>query len=296
MTNSPAVSIAATQQSRTVIGQLQVQVPASQASPVNIVPPPQQPSPGVPKQESVSEASGPKSSPVGQSALHYGMSSPFQQLLASPPACSSPGATAVARRSPLSPTTMLAKNSPVQTVVSKHTAPNISLSNADNQKKQTPVTQIGKTQDVATTQASSAVTSETVSALQPTAPVTVPAAQIASQQSALPPKVSSPEPVPTPSPVPTSTPSSNMPRTASTPGMAHLSSPVVTSSPTSSLPAVLVSASTAAPGPPTTTSGPSTATPAQLSGEQQASSQVETSVPDSAETKAVVDPPGISGT
>ncbi len=297
LTNSPAVSIAATQQSRTVIGQLQVQVPASQASPVNIVPPPQQPSPGVPKQESVSEASGPKSSPVGQSALHYGMSSPFQQLLASPPACSSPGATAVARRSPLSPTTMLAKNSPVQTVVSKHTAPNISLSNADNQKKQTPVTQIGKTPDVATTQASSAVTSETVSALQPTAPVTVPAAQIASQQSALPPKVSSPEPVPTPSPVPTSsTPSSNMPRTASTPGMAHLSRPVVTSSPTSSLPAVLVSASTAAPGPPTTTSGPSTATPAQLSGEQQASSQVETSVPDSAETKAVVDPPGISGT
>lgn len=295
LTNSSAVSIAATQQSRTVIGQLQFQVPSSQASPVNAVPPPQQPSPGVPKQESVPEASGPKSSPVGQSALHYGMSSPFQQLFASPPACSSPGATAVARRSSLSPTTMLAKSSPVQTVVSKHTTPSISSSNADDQKERTPVTQIGKTLDVATTQASCAVTSETVLALQPTAPVTVPAAQIASQQSALPPKVSSPESVPTPSPVPTSTPSSNMPPPASTPGMVHLSSPVAATSPPSSLPAVLVSAPTAAPGPPTTTSGPSTTTPAQLSGEQHPSSLVETSVPDSAETKAIIDPPGISG-
>lgn len=294
-TNSPAVSIAATQQSRTVIGQFQFQVPSSQASPVNAVPPPQQPSPGVPKQESVPEASGPKSSPVGQSALHYGMSSPFQHLLASPPACSSPGTTAVARRSHLSPTTMLAKSSPVQTVVSKHTTPSISSSNADEQKERTPVTQIGKTLDVATTQVSCAVTSEMVSTLQPTAPVTVPAAQIASQQSALPPKVSSPEPVPTPSPVPTSTPSSNMQPPASTPGMVHLSSPVATSSPPCSLPAVLVSAPTAAPGPPTTTSGPSTATPAQLSGEQQPSSLVETSVPGSAETKAIVTPPGVSG-
>ncbi|XP_026097242.1 nuclear receptor coactivator 6-like isoform X3 [Carassius auratus] len=296
LTSSPAVSIAATQQSRTVIGQLQVQVPASQASPVNVVLSPQQPSPGGPKQEGVSNASGPKSSPVGQTALHSGKSSPFQQLLASPPACSSPGATAVSRRSPLSPTTMLAKSSPVQTVVTKSTTPSISSSSADDQKERNPVTHIGKALDVAPTQASCAVTSETVSALQPTAPVTIPAAQIASpQSSALPPKVSSPEPAPTHSPVPTTTPSSKMPPPASTPGMVHLSSPVATSSPSTSLPADSVSAPTAAPGPPTTTSGSSTATLAQLSGEQQPSSLADTSVPDSAETKeAIIDAPSIS--
>ncbi|KAL0158926.1 hypothetical protein M9458_047002, partial [Cirrhinus mrigala] len=293
--NSPAVSIAATQQSRAVIGQLQVQVPASQASPVNVVAPPQQPSPGVPKQDSTSDTSGPKSSPVGQSALHSGMSSPFQHLLASPPACSSPGATAVTRRSPLSPTTMLAKSSPVQTVVSKQTTPSISSSSAEDQKERTPVSQIGKTLDVATTQASCPVTSATVSALHPTAPVTAPTAQNASQQSALPPKVSSSESVPTSSPVPTSTPSSNMPPPTSIPGMVHLSSPVPTSS-SSSLPAVSVSASAAAQGAPTTTSGSCTATSTQLSGEQQPSSLAETSVPVSAETKeAGLDASSISG-
>lgn len=297
-TNTTAVSIAATQQSRAVIGQLQVQVPASQASPVSVVPPSQQPSPGVPKQESVSDASGSKPSPVGQSSLHSGMSSPFQQRLASPPACSSPGATAVARRSPLSSTTMLAKSSSVQTVVSKNTILNISSSSDNDKKERTPVTQIGKTADVSTTHASCVVTSETVSALQPSAPVTVPAAQIA-QQSPLPPKVSSPEPVPSLSPVLTSTPTSNMPPPTSTSGMPHLSSPVANSSPPSSSPAISVAASAvaaAAPGPSTTTSGSSTATSPQLSGEHQPSSLVETSVPDSTETKeAIVDASSISG-
>lgn len=292
VTNSPALSIAATQQSRTVIGQLQVQVPASQASSVSVVPPPQQPSPGVPKQDSVSDASGSKPSPVGQSSLHSGMSSPFQQRLASPPACSSPGATAVTRRSPLSPTTMLAKSSSVQTVVSKNTALTTSSSSDNDKKERAPVTQIGKTVDVATTHASCVVTSETVSVLQPSAPVTSPVAQIA-LQSALPPKVSSPEPVPSLSPVLTSTPTSNMPPPASTTGVLHLSSPVANSSPPSSLPAISVAAS--APGPSTTTSGSSTATSPQLSVEQQPSSLVQTSAPDSVETKeAIVDASSIS--
>lgn len=286
-TSSPAVSIAATQQGRTVIGQLQVQVPLSQASSVSVVPPTQKPSPGV------SDASGSKPSPVGQSSLHSGMSSPFQQRLASPPACSSPGATAVSRRSPLSPTTVLAKSSSVQT----NTALTVSSSSDNDKKVRTPATQLGKTVDVATTHASCAVTSETVSALQPSAPVAVlaavPAAQI-SQQSAIPPKVSSPEPVPSPSPVLTSTPTSNMPPPASTSGVLHLSSPVANSSPPSSLPTVSVAAS--APGPSTTSSGSSTATSPQLSVEQQPSSLVETSVPDSAETKeAIVDASNVSG-
>lgn len=286
-TSSPTVSIAATQQSRTVIGQLQVQVPLSQASSVSVVPPTQQPSPGV------SDASGSKPSPVGQSSLHSGMSTPFQQRLASPPACSSPGATAVSRRSPLSPTTVLAKSSSVQTVVSKNTALTVSSSSDNDKKVRTPVTQLGKTADVATTHAACVVTSETVVTSTPVAVLAVPAVQI-SQQSALPPKVSSPEPVPCPSPVLTSTPTANMPPPASTSGVLHLSSPVANSSPPSSLTTISVAAS--APGPSTTTSGSSTATSPQLSVEQQPPSLVETSVPDSAETKeAIVDASSISG-
>ncbi|XP_051947282.1 nuclear receptor coactivator 6-like isoform X2 [Xyrauchen texanus] len=294
--NSPAVSIASSQQGRTVIGQFQVQVPACQASSVSVAPLPQQTCPGVTKQESGSDASGSKPSSAGQLSLHSSMhSSPFQQLLASPPACSSPGATSVARKSPLSPTTTLAKGSPIQTVISKNTAPRISSSSDDGQKEQNPITQIGKTVDVAMPHASSVVTSVMVSSLQSSAPVTVPTAQVASPQSALPPKVSSPVSVPTPFAVPTSLPTSNLPPRTTNSAMLLLSCPVTNSSSPSSLPATSVAPPIVALGTPTTTSSSSTSTSQQLSVEQQLPSLVETSLPDTTKTReAIVDAPSLS--
>lgn len=282
-TNSPAVSIAASQQCRPVIGQLQVQALSSQACPLGKVSPTRQSSPGVPKQETVFSANGSKSTSVGQSSLQPSTAAPFQQLLASPPACSSPGTTAVARRIPLSPTTMmLTRGSPVQTVVDRNTVPIICSSNDDGQKELSPVSQLGKSVEVPTSPAS-----EMVSSLKPSVPITLPNVQVTCQLSPLPPKVPTPELLTAPVPN-TSTTTSIMPPPTSTSVMLHLSSHVTHSSPPSSLPG-------SAPGTPTTASSSSMETSHQLTGEQQTSSLMETSGTDLVKTSEAVVAPNLSG-
>ncbi|XP_065142660.1 nuclear receptor coactivator 6 isoform X5 [Paramisgurnus dabryanus] len=293
-TNSPAVSMAASQQGRPVIGHLQVQAPSSQACPVSIAPPTQQPSTGIPKQESVSDSSISKPSLSGQLSLHSSMPSPFQQFLVSSPACSTPGATVVAHKSPLSLTTTLAKSSLVQTGLAKNTVPIISSSSDDGQKVQSPVTQIGKSVEAPTSLASCVIASEIISSLQPSPSLTVPNVHVASPQSTLSPKNSTPELVPTSSSVHTSTSTSNMPPPTSNSALLQVSSYVTNSSPLSSLPAISAAQPGIALGTSTTTFSSSTETSPPLPGEQQATLLVDPNVPDSVETREAVSASNLS--
>ncbi|MCI4387127.1 hypothetical protein PGIGA_G00070440 [Pangasianodon gigas] len=180
-THSPVVSIATSQSGRAMIGQIQVQVPASQASSLNTVHSSQQ--------ESTSDTSVSKISPLGQSSSLQPSPSPgvppsVQQPLTSPPACSSPGTTSVARRSPLSqPPTTIAKSSPVQNVPIKISTTH---SGDTHQMQQQATTQSGKPIDTAPSQAPpQVVTNATLSS--PLPPLTA----VSSAPSALVPTVSS---------------------------------------------------------------------------------------------------------
>lgn len=206
-THSPVVSIATSQPGRAMIGQIQVQVPASQASSLNTVHPPQQ--------ESTSDTPVSKISSLGQlSSLHPSMSPgvplSIQQTLASSPAFSSPGTISVTRRSPLSqPQTTTAKSNPVQNVLSKISTPH--SGNTHQMQQQT-----GRPIDTATSQAPpEVVTNATLSSSLPP-PTAVSAALTVSQPSVLvhtvsssapmqiPPLVSSSTPAPSPSVITTS--------------------------------------------------------------------------------------------
>lgn len=237
-THSPTVSIATSQPGRTMIGQIQVQVPASQASqpsPISTVHPPPLPSPGAPKQEGTSSDAS-KSSPIGQPSLQPSSSPctspPFQQPLASPPACSSPGVTSVARRSPISSIAAV-KNSPLQSV----------LNNPDSHQmqQQQSIGQAGKTLDVTSPQAGTprVVTSEALSCLKPP-PVPVLAAPVAPQPLAPLPPVSSSASAPIPTPVPTSvssSPVSNLPSASPSPAVVTQASSFTMSPPSTTMPA-----------------------------------------------------------
>ncbi|GAA6089427.1 nuclear receptor coactivator 6 isoform X3 [Tachysurus ichikawai] len=272
-THSPVVSIATSQPGRAMIGQIQVQMPASPASSLNTVHPPQQ--------KSISDAPVSKSSPVGQSSsLHSnttpGISPSVQQPLGSLPPCSSSGTTAVAHRSPLSqsPTT-IAKSSPVQNVLAKTTP--------HSQMQQQTTNQSGKPIDTASSQALlQVITNATLSSPPPT-PTAVSSAP---QLSALVPTVSLSAPVHIPPPVSSCTvtpsPSQITPSSAVEPqSNSASSSPPITCM---SAPSVPPNASVPPVTPATSTGPEARSSPLLPTVEPQPSTVTETSLPESANT------------
>lgn len=292
-THSPVVSIATGQSGRAMIGQIQVQVPASQASSLNTLHPPQQ--------ESTSDAPVSRISPLGQSAssLQPSASSgvlPSVQPLASPAACSSPGTTTVVRRSPLSqPPTTIAKSSSVHNVLRKTSTPH---SGDTHQMQQQTTTQSGKPIDTAPSQAPpQVVTNATLSSSLPP-PTAVSSALPAPQLSALVPTVSSSAPVQIPPPVssstPTPSPSVITPSSAVVlPASSASSSPPVTSM---SAPSVPPPASVP-PVTPAPTTGPTAGSSSLLPAvESQTSTVMETGLPEPANTTAPAeDIPSLQG-
>lgn len=280
-TNSPVVSIATTQPGRAMIGQIQVQVPASQASPLNAV--------QTPQQESTSDAPGSKISPLGQSLSLQPSASPgvppsVQQSLASSSACSSPGTTSVARRSPLSqPATTIVKSSPIQNILSKTSTPH---SGDTHQTQQQTTTQSGKPIDTVPSQAQTQMVTNTTLCNPLPPPTAVSSAAPSHQPSALVPTVSSSATMQIPPPVsssaPTQTPSVITPSSAMVPPASSASSspPVTSMSAPSVPPPASVPPVTSAP-PTGPTAGSSPLLPAV---EPQPSTVIETSLPEPAKT------------
>lgn len=291
-THSPVVSIATGQSARAMIGQIQVQVSASQTSSLNTVHPPQQ--------ESTSDTLISRISSLGQSSSLQSRASPgvlpSVQPLASPSACSSPGTTSVARRSPLSqPSTTIAKSSPIHNVLSKTSTPH---SGDNHQIQQQTTTQSGKPIDTAPSQAPpQAVPNATLSSSLPPS-TAVSSALPAPQLSALVSTVSSSAHVQIPPPVSSSTltpsPSVITPSSAVVlPASSASSSPPVTSM---SAPSVPPPASVP-PVTPAPTTGPTTgSSPLLPAVEPQPSTLIETSLPEPANTTAPVeDTPSLQG-
>lgn len=286
-THSPVVSIATSQPGRAMIGQIQVQVPASQPSSLSTIHPPQH--------ESTSDTTVSKTSPIGQSSSLHPSSSPsvlpsVQQPLASSPACSSPGTTSVARRSPLlQPTTTIAKSGPIQNTLSKTSTPH---SGDSHQLQQQTTSLTGKPIDTAPSQV---VTNTTLSSPLPP-PTAVSSAPPTPQSSALIltvtssasmqiPQVSTSTPTRSSSVV---TPSSALVPSAST----SSSSPTVTSMSVPSLPPSSVPS--VSPAPPT---GPTAgSTPLLPAVEPQPSTVIETNLPEPANTTGPAeDTPSLQG-
>lgn len=279
-THSPVVSIATSQPGRAMIGQIQVQVPASQASSLNTVHPPQQ--------ESTSDTPVSKISHLGQSSslqpsVSTGVLPSVQQPLASLPACASPGTTSVTRRSPLSqPPTTIAKSSPVQNVLSRSSTPH---SGDNHQMQQQTTTQSGKPIDTAPSQVVANATLASPLPPPPAVSSTPPATVIPTVSSA---------PIQIPAPVPTSTltpsPSVIAPSSAVVPPAS--SSPVTSMSAPSAPPPTSVPPVT--PAPPTgPTAGSSPLLPAV---EPQPSTVIKTSLPEPANTPAPAeDSPSLQG-
>lgn len=291
-THSPVVSIATSQPGRAMIGQIQVQVPASPASSLSTVHPA--------LQESTSDTTVSKISHIGQSSSSQPSSSTvlpsLQQPLASSPVCSSPGITSVAHRSPLLHPTTIAKNSPVQNALSKMSTPN---SGDLHQLQQQTSSQSGKPIDTAPSQVvtnttfqgittpSSPLLTPTVVSSAPTIPqssaLILTVTSSASMQN---PQVSTSTPKPSSSVI---TPSSAVVPPASTvsclPPVTSMSAPSIP--PPASVPPV-------SPAPPTgPTAGP---TPLLPNVEPKTSTVMETNLPEPANTTAPAeDTPSLQG-